>query len=174
MLKIALFGSSRSIAYTGLSQSLMDLALVLKKFHIIHCATNTGFIKDLTSLLLEHNCKITGYTSSDYKDDINKDIKDIIYCGSSENRRRKLINDSDIIIILPGGFGTAVEIFEILDMLQNKKLSKKVILINYYNYWQGILSQIQCMKDLKLISDYNIIIINTQNELINSICQDIN
>lgn len=174
MLKIALFGSSRTVDSKDLSKSLMDLAVILKQFHIIHCATNKGFIKELTSLLLEYNCKITGYVSSDYKDDINKDIKDIIHCGSSNNRRKKLINDSDIIIILPGGFGTAVEVFDILDMLQNKTFTKKVILINYHNYWKGILSQIQSMKDLKLISDYNIVIANTQNELINSICEDTN
>ncbi len=45
------------------------------------------------------------------------------------------------LIVFPGGFGTMDEFFEILTLLQTRKIKKKMLLIVYdENYWKGILN----------------------------------
>ena len=79
-----------------------------------------------------------------------------------------MIKKADIFIILPGGFGTLDELFEILTLNQLNLYNKKVIIFNISNYWKNLKLLIKTMhkegflyrKDIN-----NIIWINNNNHL---------
>ena len=54
------------------------------------------------------------------------------------SRKMKMFNESNIIIVLPGGIGTLDELFEVLTWAQLKIHEKKIILLNCENYWEPI------------------------------------
>ncbi len=50
-------------------------------------------------------------------------------------RKRKMAELADAFVILPGGFGTLDELFEILTWRQLEMHNKQVIIVNINNYW---------------------------------------
>jgi len=66
-------------------------------------------------------------------------------------RERKGVMDqkSDAFITLPGGIGTLEEAMEILSMKQLKLTLKPLVFINTCNFYDGLISNIQKMVDLK-------------------------
>ena len=55
--------------------------------------------------------------------------------NSLHQRKILMIKKADIFIILPGGFGTLDELFEILTLNQLNLYNKPVIIFNISNYW---------------------------------------
>ena len=55
------------------------------------------------------------------------------------NRKKALTKDTDAFIIMPGGFGTMDELFEILTLMQCKKMDKKPVILVGTEFWQPML-----------------------------------
>ena len=51
-------------------------------------------------------------------------------------RKDALIKESDAFVVMPGGFGTLDELFEILTLIQCKKMDKKPIILVGVKFWQ--------------------------------------
>jgi len=66
-------------------------------------------------------------------------------------RIRKAIMDerADAFIALPGGIGTLEEVIEILSMKQLGLTDKPLVLVNTNNFYDGLISNLQNMVDLK-------------------------
>ena len=69
-----------------------------------------------------------------------------IPCDSLDERKRLMVEQSDINIALPGGVGTLDEIFTVLAAASIGYHRKKVILYNMKGFWNSLL---QMMADLK-------------------------
>ncbi len=46
-------------------------------------------------------------------------------------------------VILPGGFGTLDELFEVITLIQTKKIIKKPIILMGKDYWQGLMDWVK-------------------------------
>ena len=57
-----------------------------------------------------------------------------------------MIKYADIFLVLPGGYGTLDELFEVISLNQLKIIKKKVVLLNTNNFWNSLKVLI---KDLK-------------------------
>jgi len=60
------------------------------------------------------------------------------------NRKCALVRNSDIFVVMPGGFGTLDELFEVLTLMQCGKLEKprKVILVGK-QFWGGLVKWLE-------------------------------
>ena len=47
-----------------------------------------------------------------------------------------MINESDFIVVLPGGLGTLDEMLDIIALNNLKITNKKIIVLNINNYWK--------------------------------------
>ena len=56
------------------------------------------------------------------------------------DRKARMAELADAFLILPGGYGTLEEMFEIVTWAQLKIHSKPCVLINPLNYWDGLLA----------------------------------
>jgi uncharacterized protein (TIGR00730 family) len=60
-------------------------------------------------------------------------------------RKRMMVERSDAFVILPGGFGTLDETFEILTWKQLQLHSKPIVIFNAYGYWDKLISLVEGM-----------------------------
>ena len=80
------------------------------------------------------------------KDIILKNSNKIIYTKDFYERKKMMIKYADIFLILPGGYGTLDELFEVISLNQLNIIKKKIVLLNINNFWNSLKILI---KDLK-------------------------
>ena len=80
------------------------------------------------------------------KDVILKNSNKIIFTKDFYERKKMMIKHADIFLVLPGGFGTLDELFEVISLNQLNIIKKKVVLLNTNNFWNSLKVLI---KDLK-------------------------
>ena len=71
-------------------------------------------------------------------------------------RKSTLVRNSDVFIVMPGGFGTLDELFEVLTLIQCGVLSRprKVILVSR-DFWGGLVEWIDAKMRNVTISEYD-------------------
>ena len=60
--------------------------------------------------------------------------------SSMSDRRNRMIEDSDVFIVLPGGVGTLDELFEVLALTDLEYHQKRVGLLNTFGYYDHLLA----------------------------------
>jgi len=153
-----LVNSNAGIVYGGGNRGLMGY---ISKKH-----KEVGGIVKGVNLKLFHD---QGFTAQDYIDHF--EVEDTLYI-----RKKKLIDYSDFIVVLPGGVGTADEFFDVLTHLHMSEigggvLNKKLYLYNKDNYWSDLIAWIQKSVDFGMLSQIpkELIVVNTIDELISEI-----
>jgi uncharacterized protein (TIGR00730 family) len=64
-----------------------------------------------------------------------------------EDRKRKIVSESDAFVILPGGYGTFEEIGSIVGGKVNKLYDKPIAIINYGGYYDKLITFLSEMQD---------------------------
>ena len=67
-------------------------------------------------------------------------LTELIVVDSMHTRKQTMASRSDAFIVLPGGFGTLEEMFEMLTWLQLRLQAKPVGLVNVEGYFDSMLS----------------------------------
>ena len=61
-----------------------------------------------------------------------------------------MINESDFIVVLPGGVGTLDEMLDIIALNNLKITNKKIIVLNINNFWKPLKTFYQIYKKINL------------------------
>lgn len=78
------------------------------------------------NIILPHEQKPNKYSN------IKKDFKYFFI------RKLFLVRSTDVFIVMPGGFGSMDELFEVLTLIQTKRMKKSPIILVDTAYWQGL------------------------------------
>ena len=70
----------------------------------------------------------------------HKGLSETVIVGSMHERKKLMFDLSQAFIILPGGFGTMDEMFEILTWRQLQLHARPVIIVNYKGYWNPLIT----------------------------------
>lgn len=90
---------------------------------------------------LKNNREITGICYEMYKDDLNGlKLTDTHMVKTLEESTKKLEELSDLIIFLPGAFGTLSEFMYILESKRTKLHDKDIILFNINGFYNDIIN----------------------------------
>ena len=75
-----------------------------------------------------------------FEQEDNEYLHEVHHFDKFYSRKCALVRNSDIFVAMPGGFGTMDELFEVLTLMQCKKLryERKVILVGK-DFWSGLL-----------------------------------
>lgn len=76
----------------------------------------------------------------------HRGITELIICDDMHERKRKIYSKSDAAIILPGGFGTLDELFEIVTWNQLTIHDKSIFILNSDGFYDALLAHIEKMK----------------------------
>jgi uncharacterized protein (TIGR00730 family) len=111
--------SNLKVIYGGGKLGLMGL---VADSAIAHGAQVIGFIPKI----------LTKYEGA------HPNITEIHIVDTMHTRKRLMSEHADAFIILPGGFGTLDELFEILTWRQLHMHDKPIIVVNVNNYWSPL------------------------------------
>ena len=115
--------------------------------NVIFGGTETGIMRDLVVNLDRKKSRITAIiTKSLIKDhnEINY-FDELIIVEDLKKRTEQFILRSDVFIALPGGIGTLFEIIEIFNKRVLGETSKKILLINDFDYWNPLKNLLEHM-----------------------------
>jgi len=93
------------------------------------------------------------------------------------HQRKQLMNDlSDGIIMLPGGFGTLEEFFEVLTWLQLGLHNKPIAILNVNGFYDHLLKQMDVMVDQQFLkaANRNLVITASDTEQLIGLMQNFN
>jgi uncharacterized protein (TIGR00730 family) len=92
-----------------------------------------------------------------------------MYMVDTMHERKQIMYDhSDVFVILPGGFGTMDEMFEVITWRQIKIHTKQVIIFNHNNYWEHLITLMDNIISTGFAKETNrefYTVVNTKEEL---------
>lgn len=83
----------------------------------------------------------------------HKTLTEIHVVKSMHERKQMMAEMSDCFVVMPGGFGTLDEFFEILTWRQLQLHNKPVFLVNINGYWSPLLDMLAQIFDKKFARD---------------------
>ncbi|MFM2336898.1 MAG: hypothetical protein RL115_91 [Bacteroidota bacterium] len=83
----------------------------------------------------------------------HRGITELIICDDMHERKKKMYAISDAAIILPGGFGTLDELFEIVTWNQLTIHDKQIYILNSGGFYNHLLQHIELMKQEGFLYD---------------------
>ncbi|MCW2237353.1 LOG family protein [Azospirillum canadense] len=72
-------------------------------------------------------------------------LTELVVVDSMHTRKRMMVDRSDAFVVLPGGFGTLDESFEILTWKQLRLHDKPVVIVDVDGYWRPLLGLVDHM-----------------------------
>jgi uncharacterized protein (TIGR00730 family) len=139
MKKIAVFCSSSNNIDEKYFKTASKLGkeLALRNAKVIFGGGNSGSMKALAESVLENKGKLVSIYINRQKDAFKKGKA--ISVRNEYSRKKNLIKKSEIIICLPGGFGTLEELHTVLSLKQLKKINNQLLIINTDDFFNPIL-----------------------------------
>jgi uncharacterized protein (TIGR00730 family) len=85
------------------------------------------------------------------------------------SRLKTFYDLADDIVVLPGGFGTLHELMDCLVHIQFDLIQKRVFLLNFNHFWDGILQQFRVMVEQQAVQQKhvdNLVVVDSVADLI--------
>jgi len=113
-------------------------AIAQHGLHLVFGAGNCGIMGSVANGALSKSGTVTGVFPRilDGIEAEHKGLTEILIVDDMHTRKHNMFVRSDAFIILPGGFGTMDETFEVITWKQLHTHSKPIIFYNYKNYWE--------------------------------------
>lgn len=109
-------------------------------FNVVYGGGRLGLMGIVADSALANGAHVTGITPTILKDleGAHSGLSELVIVDTMHTRKRKMSELADAFIILPGGFGTLDELFEILTWRQLEMHDKPIIIVNVNNYWDPL------------------------------------
>ena len=131
-------GASNNVGADFLSEGKKVGKLIADKgYHMVFGAGDCGMMGATANAALENGGTVTGVFPR-VLDGLEKEhskLTELITVDDMHTRKMLMFNKADAFIILPGGFGTMDETFEVITWKQLHTHDKPVVFYNYKGYW---------------------------------------
>jgi len=109
-------------------------------YNFIYGGGKIGLMGTIYETATKYKGKITGIIPEllNVKDIRQRSTKNLLVVKTMNIRKSLLIKKSDILLILPGAYGTLDELFEILTLNQLHISNKPIIILNINKYWDPL------------------------------------
>ena len=148
--KLAIFCGSKSGSNILYAKHAEELAFLLAKYNIelIYGGGKTGLMGIVADTVMANGGIVRGVIPQvlvDWEHQHDK-ISELFVVEDMHIRKRKMYELCDGAIILPGGFGTLDELFEILTWNQLSIHDKKIFLLNTEGFYNKLLEHLQFLE----------------------------
>jgi len=133
-------GASDNVAAEYLEEGKkLGKMIAERNMHMVFGAGDCGVMGATANGALENGGTVTGVFPR-VLDGLEKEhahLSETIIVDDMHTRKMTMFDKSDAFIILPGGFGTMDETFEVITWKQLNTHDKPVVLYNYNGYWDN-------------------------------------
>ncbi|MBK8611803.1 MAG: TIGR00730 family Rossman fold protein [Chitinophagaceae bacterium] len=149
----------------------LGFLLASKKITLIYGGGNKGIMGAVSNAVLEKEGKVIGIIPEMLKDleHHHGGITELIVVDNMHTRKKMLYEKCDAAIVLPGGYGTMDEFFEMLTWNQLSIHDKKIFILNTAGYYDHLFAFAQTMQNEDFLYDKvenKLIVLNNPADLL--------
>ncbi|MBH46731.1 MAG: TIGR00730 family Rossman fold protein [Halobacteriovorax sp.] len=168
-MNIAVFCGSAKGKTPAYEKMAQDLAGLLKRnnFGLVYGGASVGVMGALANTCLENKVPVIGVIPQSLVDweVAHKGLDDLIVVDTMHKRKEIMYLRSSAFVVLPGGFGTLDECFEILTWSQLKLHSKPVFILNQNGFYDFLRDHINRAHQEGFISAQHVELLQFRNNL---------
>lgn len=172
IISLAVFCGSKSGNNPLFAQHATALGHILatKNITLIYGGGNKGIMGAVANAVLEKAGHVVGIIPQLLTDreHSHQGITELIVVDNMHIRKKMLYEKCDAAIILPGGFGTLDELFEMLTWNQLSIHNKQIFILNTAGFYNNLLAHAQQMQEESFLYDNieeRLIVLNTPKQL---------
>jgi len=122
--------------------------LAQKEIRLVYGGGSAGLMGIIADSVMGHGGKVTGIIPRILLEwEVqHRGITELVVSDDMHERKRKIYSISDAALILPGGFGTLDELFEIVTWNQLTIHDKQIYILNSGGFYTHLLEHIELMK----------------------------
>lgn len=160
MKTIAVFcgSSSGNEELYGEQAYTLGTYLALNQYSLVYGGASIGLMGAVADGVLDNGGKVTGIIPSFFtnKEIMHQHLTECIIVESMHERKMSMYKICDGIIILPGGYGTMDEFFEILTWAQLGLHTKPIGLWNIEGFYNPLVTMIKTMAEKGFVREEHI------------------
>ena len=171
---LAVFCGSKSGNNPLFQKQAIELGHLLgsKRITLIYGGGNKGIMGAVSNAVLEKEGKVVGIIPEILKDreHHHQGITELIIVDDMHARKKILYEKCDAAIILPGGYGTMDEFFEMLTWNQLSIHDKKIFILNTAGFYDHLLAFAQTMQNENFLYDKiedKLVVLKQADEILN-------
>lgn len=161
-LRVCVFCGSRlgnPAESAALSSTIAQLGAVMAQsgHRLIYGGAKVGLMGLLADAVLANDGLVTGIIPDflKHKEVVHEGLTELLTVSSMHERKLAMFERSEAYLVLPGGFGTLDELFEVLTLAQIDQfrnsgerinLTQKILLYNTRNFYTPLLNQTVTME----------------------------
>lgn len=135
-------------ASNAIPQKYFDMGAELGKrmaergIQLVYGGGDCGVMGAVANAVMESEGHVTGVFPLSLKNIENEhqNLTEIVIVDTMHQRKQIMYQRSDIFVVLPGGFGTMDEMFEILTWKQLQLHDKPILILNFDHYWDHLVA----------------------------------
>ncbi|MFZ9387298.1 MAG: TIGR00730 family Rossman fold protein [Chitinophagaceae bacterium] len=148
---VAVFCGSKKGTNPVFADHAAELGRILaeKKIKIIYGGGSAGLMGILADHAMQHGGEVMGIIPKlllEWEVQ-HRGISELVICDDMHERKKKIYSLCDAAVILPGGFGTLDELFEIVTWNQLTIHDKEIFILNSGGFYQHLTEHIRLMKE---------------------------
>jgi uncharacterized protein (TIGR00730 family) len=148
---LAVFCGSKDGNNSLYKEHAIQLAQLLAQHNItlVYGGGNVGLMGTIADTVMLHGGKVTGIIPKVLLEweRQHKGITELIIADDMHNRKKTIYSLSDAAVILPGGYGTMDEFFEVMTWNQLSIHDKQIFILNSGGFYDHLIKQLEQMKE---------------------------
>ncbi|EFC35424.1 predicted protein [Naegleria gruberi] len=164
-MKIGIFGGCNTTRLTPvLEEELKVLASLIntEQHLVVYGGGKKGVMSIVPKYFHERGGRVISINTKEANNGLDECYGENFLYDTLQERQRRLIENSELVICLPGGIGTISELFDVMAMNNNKIRNVKILLYNFEGFFNHMIEQI---KLLGKNTDEYLIVTNEVNDL---------
>lgn len=150
---------------------LLGQTLAKQNIQLIYGGANVGLMGAVADGVLLEGGKVIGVLPHflQSKEIAHQDLTELILVETMHERKTKMNDLCDGVIVLPGGYGTLEEFFEMITWAQLGLHKKPIAILNINGFYDGLIKLVQNMVDkgfLKQINQEMLLVSDSIDELL--------
>jgi uncharacterized protein (TIGR00730 family) len=143
-------------AYMEAARQLADVCIE-NHVHVLYGGGAVGLMGVLADRIVERKGKITGIIPDFMKslEWAHEEVSEMIVVEDMRERKKRMIENVDAVIALPGGVGTLEELLEVITLKQLGRFHKPIVIINTNGFYNSLLKLFDEMIEKNFMHDLN-------------------
>ncbi|MBE4950936.1 LOG family protein [Chryseobacterium culicis] len=136
---------------------LLGQTLAKQNIQLVYGGSETGLMGTVANGALSENGTVTGVLPQflQTKEIAHKNLTELIIVETMHERKTKMNELCDGVIVLPGGYGTLEEFFEMITWAQLGLHKKPIGILNTDGFYDDLIQLIQTMVDKGFLKQIN-------------------